>query len=1029
MLKDERYIEHVKSDVDSTYGLFEIYYNTSTAVSNLLNIPLGNLIEGSSTYPNKIFSGRELHKKRIVPFETNLSRYKKIAPDIITLNAKDKETINIQAALIKCYKEGYHPYVYSVDYRSFYPSTMKTFNISPESVKFIDFKPKTDGVQPIFKRHKGFLEVEIPDENLGYNAHFYIDQSKNGHIKEKFDQFFDLRAKYKQDIKKAKTEMESKRIEANSNAIKVVMNCFSSDTEVYTTTGIKNIKDCELGDLIYTVNLKTQKIEISPVIEKVKGYSEKIYKIHSRNKEFLATGNHHFPVKTENGYELKQLIDIKKDKYYELISHKPIDGEIKNYFSLFDYVDEDEYMYFIPSEKSCHRHEITKNKTIFEKIYKGKYYFVKKKNIKDPELFELKYKGKLYLKSFSKSSLSAWKYNMDDFMELLGWYISEGSLKYNPSKRYENSISYRGECYSVAISQKLFKQEIKDLLLRMNLKHNITIRKDGLNHYVICNKYIYKVFLELGGESSYYKHIDKKLFKLDYTHLQHLHKTLYMGDGDNSNTNRYSTVSKQLANDYAKLLLHIGKIFKIIYDNNDGIYRIFSNRESNNISTTETIQEIDWNDNVYCITVQDNHTILAGRNGKFNWTGQTTYGFEGSGFSYYGDLACAIAITGFARWLITYAINSNIDSVVYSHTDSIYFNEKVDYELLNKKTAELIKNTTGFDSFIEFEEQDSKSGFFYKAGNYILKKQNGKLLYHGVSMKSSKQVRFFSKLTKDFGTAILEERPRNELIEMAKRYYTFSDLSLDDFLQTTNIKRLAPGENAEDLMNSAYYSNPNAMQPALMSRMKNLYNKELMPGDTIDYYKVKYDYKLKYDSVNIVKLRELLNHKNNIIYRIMLGDIDKKNDSALLNDINKLFADKNIISYIKIDANLIQQEIYREIYNKQKITIRKIETICILNRIIFDIVFKEAILTPFVLGGFVLSYEVNSKDELDLEYYRESLVKKLKIFKMDPYSLEISDNIGLDEWGEKVKAAPKKRIVEELSIEERIAEARKAVNI
>jgi DNA polymerase elongation subunit (family B) len=60
------------------------------------------------------------------------------------------------------------------------------------------------------------------------------------------------------------------------------------------------------------------------------------------------------------------------------------------------------------------------------------------------------------------------------------------------------------------------------------------------------------------------------------------------------------------------------------------------------------IQEVRYQGKIVCVEVEDNHTILAGRNGKFNWTGQSIYGVLGLPvFRFYDlDNASAVTLTG-----------------------------------------------------------------------------------------------------------------------------------------------------------------------------------------------------------------------------------------------------------------------------------------------------------------------------------------------------------------------------------------------
>jgi hypothetical protein len=52
-----------------------------------------------------------------------------------------------------------------------------------------------------------------------------------------------------------------------------------------------------------------------------------------------------------------------------------------------------------------------------------------------------------------------------------------------------------------------------------------------------------------------------------------------------------------------------------------------------------------YSGSIVCVEVEDNHTVLAGRNGKFNWTGQSVYGVLGLPVFRFYDIDNAEAVT------------------------------------------------------------------------------------------------------------------------------------------------------------------------------------------------------------------------------------------------------------------------------------------------------------------------------------------------------------------------------------------------
>jgi DNA polymerase I len=79
-------------------------------------------------------------------------------------------------------------------------------------------------------------------------------------------------------------------------------------------------------------------------------------------------------------------------------------------------------------------------------------------------------------------------------------------------------------------------------------------------------------------------------------------------------------------------------------------------------------------DGVYCVTVADNNTLLAGRNGKFQFVGQSLYGVLGwDRFRLY-DKEMGAAVTATGREVIEHTADAAAEldrEVIYGDTDSV----------------------------------------------------------------------------------------------------------------------------------------------------------------------------------------------------------------------------------------------------------------------------------------------------------------------------------------------------------------------
>lgn len=393
---------------------------------------------------------------------------------------------------------------------------------------------------------------------------------------------------------------------------------------------------------------------------------------------------------------------------------------------------------------------------------------------------------------------------------------------------------------------------------------------------------------------------------------------------------------------------------------------------------------------------EEKRTKLLSESSAIKVIMNSTYGFLSNSYAKYGDLASGICIVGFARWILTSLINQYKDHVIYFHTDSMFVDCELNLDEVNKFVKDLVESNTGLENLVIFEEKGKFSGYFHKMGNYLLKKiGKDKIEYHGVTMKSSKSPKYARKAINELGKMILDGVSREDQIKYVMNTYTLNDVPLEDFIQTIKITKMIEGDDDK------VYKNLNAITPALMARAKKLYDKTLKPGDSIDYYKSKYSYKVSKQNIDLDTFRKIIYDKSvseRIIYSILLNEYIKLEDKELLNAINKLFLDKKLITCINIDSNLIENEEYKKLYEKKSVSWKNIETTANLNRMLFDIIFKDIIKKKFTIGGYVLAEEIKSKEDLDMEYYRDFLKKGFEIYDLDPITLSKTDNIPLESW-------------------------------
>ena len=563
--------------------------------------------------------------------------------------------------------------IYCLDYNSLYPSIMHQCNI------YSIAKPGNN-----YWNGNGVFQVTGK-----YNA------DTQGKVEKLLKDFYEKRLEFK------------KNKDAREYSVKIIINCFDKDTQCMTVNGIKDIKDCKVGDLVYSINPKTYQLEIKPIIEVTKRkYSGVMHEYKSPYYNFKITPEHKLFLekKNNNEYSVGQFIkskDITTGVYkipkaiYHSSNNKQtiyIDELYRNKNNLEIYIRPHGHArtWLYKNDLKSVPHKYKQNNMMFVFNYAD----IKQK-IKKLTNCNIYCRNKFR----TKEHLIPYKYNLDDFIKLLGWYISEGSLYVCQKKQYKNTV--RGQSYRISISQyknihEEYYNDITDCLNKLNIKYSKTNKS-----FTISNSIFHNIFLQFGkGSKNLY--IGKLLEILNHKQLNILFKTMCAGDGK-SKSHGYVTSSDKLKDDFCKLILLLNGTFSLNKYNN--CWYITYNFNKNYISARQLGRtEYQYNDYIYNVMVKDNHTLLAGSNNRFNWIGQTTYGILGNEvFKNLSNTTSASDVTLLGRQWVKLARNTfreNGYTIIYTDTDSVYlldpFSDKDRLLSVKNKIIDTIKANVPF---------------------------------------------------------------------------------------------------------------------------------------------------------------------------------------------------------------------------------------------------------------------------------------------------------------------------------------------
>ena len=408
--------------------------------------------------------------------------------------------------------------------------------------------------------------------------------------------------------------------------------CFSGDTDVLTPSGIENIKDIEVGDDVYTLNEDTHRVEVKPVTDThiTENKWGKLEYHTGRSHDFKVTPNHRFylpddPEKPRSelspeDYSYKEYRDISQnEKRYKFPQHKPKSGLEKEKFNLgkerdvtIGVISDKNGMWLRNKLNNDENSEVTLTHGTSERFgfenRVGKYRIPSRIYRKNTDIIE-EYADYLFIKSDTRTTEIPVEYDMEDWLELMGWYISEGY------------VEKKSKSLHICQQKEVGREAISLLLERMNIPYT-----SNQEEYRISSQAIGNWFMENCGSSSYRKKIPEFVFDLDSHYLQYLLWSLIEGDGSGSLSSDssvcYTTASENLKEDVMKLALVCGyKASHREHSEYNYIHQIDISKQGGSFKKSNG-KTINHEGEVYCITAKDNHTIMAGRNGKFSWIGQ-----------------------------------------------------------------------------------------------------------------------------------------------------------------------------------------------------------------------------------------------------------------------------------------------------------------------------------------------------------------------------------------------------------------------
>ena len=410
-------------------------------------------------------------------------------------------------------------------------------------------------------------------------------------------------------------------------AVKVIMNCFTPDTEVLTPDGVQGIHELEVGDPVYSLDPESMELEVKPVREthSYPEYDGELVEIQSDAVDFRVTPNHRMLVRdtatapvNDDEYRFVEAQDLTAGRTYELPQDwKGPAGEEWDTIDLTE-VLETEYEVWIsqtavegPLDGDLDGTQSPAG-DVRGYVLTAQEFADNRAQIEDCE--------PNFLRADPGSPWVPSKYPADAFLDRLARYIGTGNESKSASTLPDDSLA---------------------------------ITDGGPNWFTSSS--LHDVLRGLCADSEDTIRIPSFVFDLCRRQKRRFLDGLVSQDSKLGDSWQITIPSRTLRDDVLRLCAHLGRTTQ--YDEYNGSWTI-SGRSASSV-TSFTMERDGSRESakrgVYCVTVADNHTLLAGRNGTFQFVGQSLYGVSGwERFRLYDEEAAA-AITATGREVIRFS--------------------------------------------------------------------------------------------------------------------------------------------------------------------------------------------------------------------------------------------------------------------------------------------------------------------------------------------------------------------------------------
>lgn len=724
---------------------------------------------------------------------------------------------------------GVHFNAVVLDFASLYPSIIKVYNLSYETVNCVHPECRTN---------------RIPETD------HWVCRLRTGITSLLIGSLRDVRVGHFKNLSKKMgiSKQEKEFLNVISQSLKVFLNaCFTGDTEILTTRGTKNIKDVMVGDRVINVNPVTLKTEVDEIVEvQAIPYDGPLY--HFEDEKFVdlrVTPNHRMLVVSSDDAKRRPMFRTAEEVYSMPGATIPetrgvgVTSPITGRISILESAQRMNARIFIvrsPSSDSAwssgqgarfadspdsDRHV----GNLFNPTEKA--WSFPARSIDEGLADALEAAGYTLLVGDSTENSIPLRFDMIEFASLCGNYFSEGCIRpvnsdllraypadiqrgqvalaavtygsipsvdgcdpnygaYQASNTGEvmfvDTVPHTGlNCGTEHVVE--FGESAADLLKSMKMSFDVTEMVPGQKRVIVKNaslvdwiqSHFYGTEVHSGVETP------RMIPRFILESVVAAESFLLSAQKPSAQNGEFYLMSgtPSLTHDLTVLIGTLGRRFKLLVSDTSTLI-LFGNHESiltfkgNGHRKNARIEK--YSGMVYCVTTAKNHTVFAGRSGRFVPVGQS-YGVMGfESFALY-CLPVAEATAALGRYSITKTIDKARSvgiQVAYGDTDSLFLKSPSKEQV--EEMLDWAKKELGIE--LEIDKVYRYAAFSGRKKNYLGVYPDGSVEVKGLTGKKSNVPEFIKVVFKQVLNVLAEvqtpedfERAREKIRELLRTTY------------------------------------------------------------------------------------------------------------------------------------------------------------------------------------------------------------------------------------------------------------------